>query len=123
MIMGSMPEMAMQATQPIYPDDGGGELSGWFIPIIIGASSLIGGGTLWVMHEKHTEKELYYACVEKAIRERSMPPMEAKLLCSPGLEPRKPLVDLALSKGTIAGVGALIVGLWYVTKLLSTAMK
>lgn len=121
LILGTMAEMAAQAQQPRSANDA--EFAGWFIPIIIGASSLIGGGTLWVMHEKHTEKEMYYACVEKAIREMNMPPAEAKLLCSPELEPRKPLVDLALSKGTIAGVGALIVGLWYVTRLLSTAMK
>jgi len=123
LIMGNMSEMAAQATQPIYPDDGGGELSGWFIPIIIGASSLIGGGTLWVMHEKHTEVEMYYECLEKAVTQMSMSPEEAKYHCSPKLEPRKPLLDLALSKGTIAGVGVLVVGLWYVTKLLSTAMK
>lgn len=33
-----------------------GQLGFAFIPaIVIGAVSLLGGGTLWVMHEKHTE--------------------------------------------------------------------
>ena len=123
LILGTMAEMARQASQPVYPDDG--EFGGWPL-ILMGAGSLIlGGGGLWIMHEQHTEKDMYYQCMEKAIAEYSMSPAEAKILCSPGLEPKKTLfdLDLGLNAATIVIAVGSVFGLWYVTKLLATAMK
>lgn len=105
------------------PLEAGGELGIAFLPaIIIGAVSLLGGGTLWVLHEKHTEKEAYYKCIEEnAAPTGVMSAEEAKLFCSPGLEPKG--FEFGLNAPTFLLVGGIGFGLWFVTQLMIAAAR
>lgn len=100
-----------------------GQLGFAFIPaILIGAVSLLGGGTLWVLHEKHTEKELYFECIEENTAPTgAMSPEEAKIYCSPGLKPKG--FRFGLNVPTFLLVGGIGFGLWFTTQLMIAAAR
>jgi len=105
---------------PIETD---GQLGIAFIPLIlIGATTLLGGGTLWVLHEKHTEKELYFECIEENTAPKgAMSPQEAKIYCSPGLKPKG--FSFGLNVPTLLLVGGIGFGLWFTTQLMMAAVR
>lgn len=92
-----------------------------FIPILIAGSGLIlGGGSLWVLHEKHTEKEAYQECLNKmTVEPYNMPPMEAAQVCKG--EPEEGGFKFGLNVGTLVLTAGSVFGLWYLTRVMLAA--
>lgn len=105
------------------PIETGGQLGFAILPaIIIGATTLLGGGSLWILHEKHTEKEQYFKCIEENTAPAGiMSPEEAKIFCSPGLKPKG--FRLGLNTATFLLVGGIGFGLWFTTQLMIAAAR
>jgi hypothetical protein len=111
------------------PSEGfSGELGGGFgvlplIPILVGGGALIlGGGTLWHLHERHTEKEAYQDCLSKFTRDPyNMPPAEAALACTGEVKPKG--FKFGLNAPTFIVVAGGAFGLWFMTQLMIAAAK
>lgn len=93
------------------------------IPVLIGGGAfLLGGGTLWHLHERHTEKEAYQKCVEKYTSPpHNMSPSEAALVCTGEVKPKG--FKFGLNAPTFVLVAGSLFGLWFVTQLMIAAAK
>lgn len=89
--------------------------------LIIGGATLLGGGTLWQLHEKREERSDYLKCIETYTNAPySMPPQEAAMVCSGDVETG---FKFGLNAQTFILVAASVFGMWFVTQLLITAAK
>ena len=89
--------------------------------LIIGAGTLLGGGTLWQFHEKRKERSDYLGCIEKyTATPYSMAPEEAAMMCG-GEVPRG--FKFGLNAGSFILIAASVFGMWFVTQLMITAAK
>lgn len=99
-----------------------GQLGLWPLILVGAATTILGGGTLWVFHEKHTEKEMYFKCIEDNTAPKGiMSPEEAKIYCSPGLKPKG--FSFGLNAPTLLLVGGIGFGLWFITQLTMAAVR
>jgi len=114
--------LRQQAAPVLSQAPGDGELGIALVTaLIIGAGTLIGGGTIWQFHEKREEKSDYLECVEKYTSDPyNMPPSEAAMVCS-GEAPKG--FKWGVNAQTFALVAASVFGLWLVKDLLITAAR
>lgn len=93
------------------------------LPVLIAGSSLIlGGGTLWHLHERHTEKTEYQECLEKyTAAPFNMSPEEAALVCTGEVKPKG--FQFGLNAPTFLLVAGSVFGLWYMSQLFLQAAK
>lgn len=93
------------------------------IPIIIGGGAFIlGGGTLWHLHERHTEKEAYQSCLDKfTTSPYNMPAEEAARACKGEVKPKG--FQFGLNAPTFLLIGGSAFGLWFMTQLMIKAAK
>lgn len=99
-----------------------GQLGLWPLILVGAATTILGGGTLWAFHEKHTEKEMYFKCIEDNTAPKGiMSPEEAKIYCSPGLKPKG--FSFGLNAPTFLLVGGIGFGLWFITQLTMAAVR
>jgi len=117
---GSLPQLADSILQGQAAD---AQLEGFFIPALIGAGSLIlGGGTLWHFHERHTEKTDYQECLEKyTAAPFSMDPEKAALVCAG--EVKAEGFKFGLNAPTFVLVAGSVFGLWFMTQLMISAAR
>lgn len=106
------------------PSDG--EIAGFglpFLPILAAGSALIlGGGTLWHLHERHTEKTEYQECLEKYTNPPfNMSPEEAALVCKGVVKPKG--FEFGLNAPTFILVAGSVFGLWFMSQLALEAVK
>ncbi len=101
---------------------GNGELGFPLIPVLIGAgATILGGGTLWHLHERHQEAEAYQDCLRKFTSEPyNMSPQEAGLVCSGQV---KKGFQFGLNAPTFVLIGGSIFGLWFITQLMIATAK
>ena len=77
---------------------------------------ILGGGTLWHLHERHTEKEDYQRCIDKFTAEPyNMPAMEAAMVCTGQVE--REGFRFGFNAPSIAIVGAAGFTLYLLAKL------
>jgi len=97
---------------------GNGELGIPIIPIAIGAGTLLlGGGTLWTFHEKHTEKDRYFECLEEMTNPPfDMDPAEAGMVCSGQVQ--KGGFKLGLNTPTLILAASSVAALWLTVRML-----
>lgn len=90
------------------------------IPIAIagGISALLGGGTLWVMHERSARQSDYLECVQQHEEEYNMSPAEAAAVCSGKVGGFR----FGLNKDTLL-MGGLLVSAAMLSYILGKAMK
>ena len=87
--------------------------------LIIGAGTLLGGGTLWQFHEKRKERSDYIGCIEQyTAAPYNMPPQEAAMMCG-GEVPKG--FKFGLNAGSFILIAASVFGMWFVTQLMITA--
>ena len=93
------------------------------IPVLIGGGALLlGGGTLWAFHERHTEKEAYQECVDKYTSPPyNMPPAEAALVCKGEVKPKG--FQFGLNAPTFILIAGSLFGLWFITQLMISAAR
>lgn len=109
-----------QQAAPVLSQTPSGEF-GWILPVIIGASTLLGAGTLWQFHEKREERSDYLGCIEKyTSNPYSMAPQEAAMMC--GGEVDKGF-KFGLNAPSFILIAASVFGMWFVTQLMLTAVK
>lgn len=98
--------------------EGNGELGIPILPIVIGAGTLLlGGGTLWTFHEKHTEKDRYFECLEEMTNPPfDMDPAEAGMVCSGQVQ--KGGFKLGLNTPTLILAGSSAFALWLTVRML-----
>lgn len=123
LISGGVP--VQQVANAVLQQQGGsdGQLEGVFIPILIGAGSLIlGGGGLWHLHERHTEKEAYQDCLDKYTSPPfNSSPQEAALVCAGAVQPKG--FKFGLNAPTFILVAGSVFGLWFLSQLLLDAAR
>ncbi|KKN57095.1 hypothetical protein LCGC14_0565670 [marine sediment metagenome] len=89
--------------------------------LIIGAGTLLGGGTLWQFHEKRKERSDYLECIETyTAAPYSMAPEEAAMMC--GGEVQKGF-KFGMNAQSFLLIAASVFGMWFVTQLMITAAK
>lgn len=94
---------------------------GWILPVIIGASTLLGAGTLWQFHEKREEQSAYLECIETyTAPPYNMAPEEAGMMCR-GEEVKG--FKFGLNAQTFLLIAGSVFGMWFVTQLLLSAAK
>jgi len=105
------------------PSQTNGELGiGVIAALLWGGSLILGGGSLWQLHEKREERSDYLKCVEEyTSAPYNMPPSEAGMVCRG--EEVKQGFDFGLNSKTFIVVIASVFGMWFVTNLLITAAK
>lgn len=93
------------------------------IPILVGGGALIlGGGTLWHLHERHTETEAYQDCLDKFTKDPyNMPPSEAALACTGEVKPKG--FKFGFNAPTFLLVAGGTFGLWFMTQLMIAAAR
>jgi len=93
------------------------------IPLLIGGGALVlGGGTLWHLHERHTEKEAYQDCLDKYTKDPyNMSPQEAALACTGEVKPKG--FRFGLNAPTFILVAGSAFGLWFMTQLMIAAAR
>ena len=101
---------------------GNGELGIAWIPIAIGSSLLLGGGTLWEFRQRRGAVQDYRECVEKFSSAPYNEPAEiAAQICSGEVSPKG--FKWGLNAGTIILVAGSIFGMWFATQLMISAAK
>lgn len=123
-LLKSTPMQAANMVLAQTPADGfSGELGLPILPIIIGGGAfLLGGGTLWHLHERHTEKTDYQKCLEKYTSEpHNMAPEEAALVCKGDVKPKG--FKFGLNAPTFVLVAGSVFGLWFMTQLMISAAR
>lgn len=118
-----LPDIARGITDQ---DEGSGEFGAFpLIPVLIGgAGFILGGGTLWHLHERHTEKSDYQRCLEKYTDPSGphrMPPEEAARVCAGKVEAKG--FRFGLNAPTFLIVAGSAFGLWFMTRLMIEAAK
>ena len=104
-----------QDGDPIFsgaPSDGD---LGWIWIPFAAAGMLLGGGSLWHLHERQTEKSDRLKCIEKYTDPKGawrLTPQKAADICSPLYEPKKAF-QLGLNLPTLVLVGGSVFALWF----------
>jgi len=89
--------------------------------LVIGAATLLGGGTLWQFHEKREEQSEYLKCIETyTAPPYNMPPEEAGMMCR-GEEVKG--FKFGMNAQTLILIVGSVFGMWFVTQLLLSAAK
>ena len=114
--------LQQQAAPILSQPEGNGELGIALVTaLLIGAGTLIGGGTIWQFHEKREERSDYLECVEKYTSEPyNMPPSEAAMVCS-GETPKG--FNWGLNPQTFVLIAASVFGMWLLKDILITAAR
>lgn len=90
--------------------------------LIIGAGTLLGGGTIWQFHEKRKERSDYLECIETyTAAPYSMAPEEAAMMC--GGEVGGKGFKFGMNAQSFILIAASVFGMWFVTQLMITAAK
>lgn len=109
-----------QQAAPVLAQMPSGEF-GWILPVIIGASTLLGAGTLWQFNRKRGERSDYIDCIERyTSTPHNMPPQEAAMMCGGDVQKS---FNFGLNAQTFILIAASVFGMWFVTQLLLTAAK
>lgn len=93
---------------------------GWIWIPFAAAGMLLGGGGLWHLHEKQTEKSDRLKCIEKYTDPKGswkLTPEKAADICSPLYEPKKGF-ELGLNLPTVVIVAGSVFGLWFLASML-----
>jgi len=117
-----------QAAGPIlsqFPSDGApgnGELGfPMLAALLVGGATLLGGGTLWQLHEKREERSDYLKCIQTyTSAPYNMPPQEAAMVCGGEVEGG---FKFGLNAQSFILIAASVFGMWFVTQLMITAAK
>lgn len=114
--------LPQQAAAVLTPSDGNGEFGiALSTALIIGASTLLGGGTIWQFNKKREERSDYIDCLETyTTPPYSMAPQEAAIMCGGDVPGR---FKFGLNAQTFILVAASVFGMWFVTQVLMTAVK
>jgi len=89
--------------------------------LLIGAGTLLGGGTIWQFNKKREERSDYLNCIETyTVSPYNMPPQEAAMMCGGQVDRG---FDFGLNAKTFILIAGSLFGLWFVTQLMMTAVK